>query len=118
MAVLTSTPFNSVGGTVTAVVNTASASDTLTYIAGSGQLVEMDNTTGGSLTLVIKGSAPSAAYPVPNTSTTMDLTSGYSVVIAASAKKIVNLDKISAYLAGNGQVTLSGAATLKITVYA
>ena len=118
MAALTSTVLQSASGVATAVVNTASASDTLTYVKGTNQLIEMDNTTGGSLTLNIKGTAPSAAYPVPNTSTTVDLSAGLSVAVAAGAKKIVNLDKISAYLAGTGVVTLSGAATLKITVYA
>ena len=118
MAALTSTTLYNASGVATAVVNTASASDTLTYVSGSNQLIEMDNTTGGSLTLNIKGSAPSAAYGVPNTSTTVDLSAGLSVSIAAGAKKIINLDKISAYLAGTGVVTLSGAATLKITVYA
>lgn len=118
MAALSSTTLYSVNGVATATVFTASASDTLTYVANTNQLVEMDNTTGGSLTLNIKGSAPSAAYPVPNTSTTVDLSAGLNVVIPAGTKKIVNLDKIAAYLAGNGTVTLSGAATLKITVYA
>jgi hypothetical protein len=118
MAVLTSTPLASVGGVVTAVVNTATASDTLQYVAGSGQLVEMNNSTAGSLTLNIKGSAPSAAYPIIGTSTTTDLSAGLSVVLAAGVTKLVYLDKIPAYLAGNGTVTLSGAATLKITVYA
>jgi len=118
MAALTSTTLYSASGVATATVNTASASDTLTYVAGTNQLVEMDNTTGGSLTLNIKGSAPSATYNVPNTSTTVDLSAGLSVTVAAGVKKIINLDKISAYLVGTGVVTLSGAATLKITVYA
>ena len=118
MAVLTSTSLSGATSVATATVNTASASDTMTYVAGSGQLVEMDNTTVGSLTLVIKGSAPSATYPIKDTGTTTDLSAGYSVTIASGAKKIVNLDKIKAYLAGSGTVTLSGAATLKITVYA
>jgi len=118
MAVLTSTALQSASGVVTAVVNTASASDTLTYVAGSNQLVELNNTTGGSLTMVIKGSAPSAAYPVTGTSTTIDLTAGFSVLVAAGATKIVNLDKIKAYLTGTGVVTLSGAATMKVVVYA
>jgi len=117
MAALTQTTISTALGVVTTTVNTASASDTVPYVANSNQLVEMDNTTGGSLTLNIKGSAPSAAYNVPNTSTTVDLSTGLNVVIAAGTKKIVNLDKISAYLAGNGTVTLSGAATLKITIY-
>ena len=118
MAALTTTPFNSVNGVATATVNTASASDTITYVANTGMLLEMDNTTGGSLTLNIKGTNPDAAYPVSGTPTTIDLSAGYNVVIAASTKKILNLDKIKAYLAGTGVVTLSGAATLKITVYA
>lgn len=118
MAALTTTSFQSVNGVATATVNTASSSDTLTYVANTGQLLEMDNTTGGSLTLNIVGSAPSATYPISGTPDVKDLTAGYSVVIAAGAKKILNLDKIKAYLAGNGTVTLSGAATLKITVYA
>jgi len=121
MAVLTSTALQGVNGTVTATVNTASASDTMTYVAGTNQLVELDNTTGGSLTVVIKGTAPSATYPVAGTSTTIDLSAGLSIVVAAAAKKIINLDKITAYLAGStaaNNVTLSGAATLKITVYA
>lgn len=118
MAALTVTSFSGVNGEVTATVNTASASDTFTYVKGSGQLLELDNTTGGSLTLVIKGSAPNAAYPIPNTSETKDLTAGKSITVAAGVKKIINLDKICAYLEGNGTVTLSGAATLKITIYA
>lgn len=121
MAVLSVTSLSSASGVVTTTVNTASASDTLTYVKGTNQLVEMDNTTGGSLTLNIKGTAPSAAYPVSNTSTTVDLSAGLSITIAAAAKKIINLDKISAYLEGStaaNNVTLSGAATLKITVYA
>lgn len=118
MAALTITTLAGASGVVTTTVNTASASDTLTYVAGTNQLVEMDNQTGGSLTLNIKGTAPSATYPVSNTSTTVDLSAGLSVVVAAGAKKVVNLDKISAYLVGTGVVTLSGAATLKITVYA
>ena len=118
MAVLTSTAFASGIGAVLATVNTASASDTMVYVAGSNQLVELDNTTGGSLTMNIKGTAPSAVYPINKTGTTVDLSAGLSVVVAASAKKILNLDKISAYLEGTGTVTLSGGATMKVTVYA
>lgn len=118
MAVLTLSPLYSATGVVTPTVNTASASDTFTYTAGGNMLLELDNSTGGSLTLTVKGSAPSATYPVYSTGGGVkDLSAGLDIVVAAGAKKIVNLDKISAYLAGNGTVTCSGAATLKITVY-
>jgi len=118
MAALTTTTLSTALGVVTATVNTASASDTFTYVPNSNQLLEMDNTTGGSLTLNVKGSAPSSAWTVPSTSTTVDLSTGLNIVVAAGTKKIVNLDKISAYLQGTGYVvTASGAATLKITIY-
>lgn len=104
-------------GVITTTVNTASASDTFSYVADTGMFLEMDNTTGGSLTLNIKGSAPSATYAVSGTGGTIDLSAGYNVTIAAGVKKALNLDKIKAYLAGSGVVTCSGAATLKITVF-
>ena len=117
MAVLALSPL-AITNVGTAVVNVASASDTMTYVAGSNQLVELDNSTGGSLTLNIKGTAPSATYLIPATGTTVDLSAGLNIVIAAGVKRFVNLDKISAYLAGTPTITLSGAATLKITIYA
>jgi hypothetical protein len=116
MAVLVETSLSQYG-VGTAVVNVASASDTLAYVAGSRQLVELDNATAGSLTVVIKGSAPPAAYPVVGAGDTKDLTAGLSVVVAAGVKKFVYLDNIQAYLTGTGVVTLSGAATLKITAF-
>ena len=121
MAALTLTTFGGVNGVATATVNTASASDTMTYTANAGQMLEMDNTTGGSLTLNIVGTGVSAAYPISGLPTTVDLTAGYSVVVAAGVKKVLNLDKIKPYLLSSGTsgtITLSGAATLKITVYA
>lgn len=116
MAALTTTSL-AVNGVGTATVNVAAASDTLTYTAGANQLLKLDNQTAGALTVVIKGTAPSAAYVVPNTGSTMDLTAGLSIVLAAGVCKFVNLDKIKAYLDGTGVVTLSGAAGLKVTVF-
>lgn len=118
MAALTITSFQSVNGVATATVNTASSSDTMTYVPNTGQLLELDNTTGGSLTLNIIGTAPSATFPVTGDPAGKDLSAGYNITVAAGVKKIVNLDKIKSYLAGTNAITLSGASTLKITVYA
>lgn len=114
MAALTQTSLvvPSVG---TATVNTLTASDTLTYTSGASQLLELDNQTGGSLTVVIKGSAPSASFAVHGT--TIDFSAGLSVTVAAGAKKFVNLDKIPKFLEGTGTVTLTGATGLKVTCY-
>ena len=120
MAVLTATAFYSGTNPVTATVNTATASDTLTYTAGGSQMLELDNTGGSLLTVVIAGTAPSAAYPIPNTHTFANLSAGLSVAVAIGTKRVINLDKISAFLAGStaaNNVTLSGASGLKITIY-
>ncbi len=119
MAVLAITS-TAVAGVATATINTAGASDTFTYEQGTGMFLELHNTTGGSLTAVIKNT-PSATYPISGTGTTTDLSAGLSVVVAAGAKKVVHLDKISAYLSpltnGTSTVTVSGAATLSITIF-
>jgi len=110
MAALTATTR---AGVTTASRNTLSASDTFTYVPNTNQVLELHNLTGGSLTAVIKGSAPSAAYSIPGAgATTVDLSAGLSVVVAASASKFVALDTIAAYLAGTGACTVTGAATL------
>jgi len=106
-----------VNGTVTDSVNTLSASDTFTYEPNVGMTVVFNNTTGGSLTVNLKGSAPNAAYAVVGTGETKDLTSGYSITLAAGTQKSINLDKIALYLAGTNVVTVTGAATLKATIY-
>ena len=107
MATLTSTQR---GAVVSANRNTLTASDTFTYVANTSQCLELHNNTAGSITAVIKGSAPSAAYPVAGAGgTTVDLSAGLSVVVPANASKLVNLDSQAAYLAGNGTVTVTGA---------
>jgi hypothetical protein len=116
MAALTPTS-RAAGVVVTATRNTASASDTFTYVPNTNQVIELHNNTAGSLTAVIKGSAPSAAFPIPGAgATTVDLSAGLSVVVAASQTKFVALDAIAAYLAGTGVVTVTGAATLTVVV--
>ena len=117
MAALTSTAFYSGVNPVLATVNTASGSDTLTYLAGSSQMLVLENATAGSLTPNIVGTAASATYPVPNTHTTVNLSTGLSVVVGIGVKKVINLDKISAYLAGSGVVTITGFTAGKITIY-
>lgn len=106
-----------VNGTVTDSVNTLSASDTFTYTPSLNMTAVFNNTTGGTLTVNLKGSAPSATYAVIGTGETKDLTTGYSIQVAAGAQKSINLDKIALYLAGTGVVTMTGAATLKATIY-
>jgi hypothetical protein len=98
------------GAKITASRNTLTASDSFTYVPNTNQVLELHNNTAGPLTAVIKGSAPSATYPVPGAGgTTIDLSAGLSITVAASASVLVALDAHAAYLAGNGTITVTGA---------
>lgn len=103
------------GAKITANRFTSSASDSFTYLPNTGQVLELHNNTVGSLTAVIKGTAPSAAYPIPGAGgTTVDLSAGLSVTVPASTSVFVTLDAHAAYLAGTGACTVSGAANMTI----
>jgi hypothetical protein len=117
MAVIAQTTVSGASAPVVMTVTTMTASDTLTYVANTNQLLELDNGTAGALPVVIVGTAPSAAYPVPNTSTTVSLTAGLTISVAAGQVKIVNLDKISAYLTGTGVCTLTGGTGIKARLF-
>jgi hypothetical protein len=96
---------------------TATASDTFTYVPNTSQVLEIHNNTAGPLTVTIKGSAPSAAFPVPGVAgLTTNLTAGLSLTIAANATYHVALDSIAPYLAGNGTVTVAGATGSIVTL--
>lgn len=105
MAELTQT---SKGGTGARAVtnNTLTASDTLVYQPGSGQMLIVQNDTGGSVTLNIDGDGQDdfdvAGYG------TVDVSGGLDVVIADGAFCFIPLDTISHFL--KGTVTLTGAS--------
>lgn len=110
MAALTPTTRSAV---TSAVRNTLTASDTFTYARDTNQVLELHNTTGAPLSATIKGTAPSAAYPIPGAGgTTADLSTGLVVNVPANASRIVHLDAISAYLTGTGVVAVTGGSTL------
>ena len=113
MAVLVNTVVGS--GPFAVTRNTLSANDTITYIPGNGQILQIYNATAGSLTVVVKGSLASATYPVAGSGgTTIDATVGKSIVIAAGLTYALNLDSLPAYLLGVITITGGTAATATI----
>lgn len=112
MATLTATQR---GAKVTAARSTASASDSFTYVPNTNQVLELHNNTAGALTAVVKGTAPSATFSIPGAgSTTIDLSAGLSVPVAANTSVFVSLDSHAAYLAGTGAVTVTGATGMTV----
>lgn len=100
------------GGAVTKTTTTAS--DTLVYNANTGQILELFNSTGGSLTLVLKGNQ-ATSFNVPGYGT-VDVSAGKSFVVAAGATVAINLDNFVKYLAGTS-VLATGAAGLTAVLY-
>ena len=80
-------------------LTTMTASDTLTYKAGQGQILILRNGTAGALTPIIDG-AGATTIPVQGVGS-VDVSAGYSVgAIAAGAQVAIPLDTIRAYLVG------------------
>jgi hypothetical protein len=102
-------------GAQAATKTTLSADDTFTFDPTRKQLLVFDNTTGGSLTANIKGDA---ATTVNVTGLgTVSVASGLNVVVAAGAQVAVLLSTISSYCAQTAAVHITGAATLKATLF-
>ena len=92
-------------GAFTVTRTALTASDTLSYLPRSGQILELFNTTASPVTVTIDGSASSASYAVVGAGTTVDLTAGLAVVVPANGTVSILLDTISAYLSGTVAVT-------------
>lgn len=107
MAIVAQTTISGTNSPVTITSTTLGSSDTLVYASGTGQILHLRNTTAGSLTLNIDGSASTTIQPA-GLGQTIDVSAGFNIVLAAGAVKAVRLDTISAWL--NGTVTLTGAS--------
>lgn len=102
-------------GVFTVNKSTLTASDTLAYSAGTGQLMEINNPTGGPLTATLVGAAASATYPVNGTAgTTINAAAGKAIIVGAGATVGILLDNLPAYLVG--AVTVTGGAGLVVSV--
>jgi hypothetical protein len=112
MAAITNTTANVIG-TISCNEQTLGASDTITIVAGSKQLLVARNATGGSLTLKIDGDG-GTSVTIPGLGS-VAVSSGYDIVIPAGESRAVILSSISYYT--QGVVTLTGASGVKIQIF-
>lgn len=100
-------------GSFAAAITTLSADDTITFNAAKKQLLVLRNTTGGSLTVTVDGSAGTTMnFPgAPGIS----VASGYAIVVGAGLSVAVVLSTISAYC--QGVVHLTGASGLTAQLF-
>jgi hypothetical protein len=109
MAVIAETLMTGTGSR-TLTVTTLSSSDTLVYKQGAGQVLVLDNVTGGALTPLIDGAA-GTNVSVPGVGL-VSVAAGYTVPsIGAGARAAIPLDSISAFL--QGVVTVTGGSGIK-----
>jgi hypothetical protein len=100
-------------GSFAAAITTLSADDTITFNSSKKQLLVLRNTTGGSLTATIDGSAGTTVN-APGLGA-VDVSAGKAIVVAAGASVAVVLSTISAYC--SGVVHITGAATLTAQLF-
>lgn len=82
------------------------ASDTLLYTQGLGQMILLRNGTAGVLSLVIQGSGASGLFNAPGGPLGVDLSLGFSLgALAATGNAVVKLDTIANYLLGTVIIT-------------
>ena len=97
-------------------VSTLTASDTLTYSKGKGQVLTIMNDTAGALTLNIVGA--SATTVSVTGYGTVSLTAGYSSASIADGETFaLPLDSISEFLKGTIAITGADACTATLTSY-
>jgi len=96
-------------GPVTVTTTASTASDTLVYVANTMQVLEIRNTTAGSLDVTIDGSGATTISP-PGYGGTINIATGKVISVAANATVLVNLDSIGAFLQGTIAITNTGSA--------
>jgi hypothetical protein len=99
---------------VTLARTTMTASDTLTYVPGSGQVLFLYNTTASPIVVTITGSGATTMAPA-GFGGTISLSAGKAITVPASGSVFLALDDISAYLVGT--VTLTGGSGITAHLY-
>jgi hypothetical protein len=90
------------------------ASDTLSYVQGSGQVLFMYNTTASAIPVTIAGSLAGNLQPA-GYGGVISLAGGKVVTVPASGSTYLQLDDIAAYLPGT--VTLTGGTGITAHLY-
>ena len=110
MAAITQTNLPKGSGNTTITRTTLTASDTLTYVAGSGQIIELYNTTAGLVTITFLGNGV-AAFNVDGYGS-VNPSAGKAVAVAASSTVAVRLDDIAKYLTGTSVAVTNGTGVV------
>ena len=103
-------------GPVNLTKTTLTASDTLTYVPGGSQMLSLYNTTASIVTVTLVGTAPLTLSPA-GYGGTISTAGGKAIAVPASGWTNLELDDISAFLAGTGAVTVTGGTGVVAALY-
>lgn len=116
MAVIAATVFKSLKTVPVTITRTIlSAADTLVYAPGTGQILDLFNTTASPVIVTITGSTATTISP-DGYGGTVSVAAGKTVAVPAGATVVVHLDDIYTYLSGNVTVTLGTGVIAQLFV--
>lgn len=113
MALIAETKVQGVTG-VALTVTTLTAADTLVYKQGAGQTLILDNTTAGSLTVVLNDSDVTSVQVVGVGA--VSVSAGLSTVVAAGARAAILLD--NSRRRWQGTIAVTGGTGIKAVLTA
>lgn len=112
MAAIAQTKIKGAGAAVAVTVTTLTASDTLTYVPGAGQVLSLFNTTASPVVITVDGSG-GTTINVKGYGT-VSVAAGKELTVAANGTLAVELDAISEFL--KGTVAVSGGVGINASL--
>lgn len=120
MAVITQNDLSNAASAVTLARTTLGASDTFTFVQGSGQKLVLWNTTASLVTVTLTNASPNSTTSVPQSygfGGAISTASGKTVAVGASSTVAVDCDDYAAYLNGGGAATITGGTGVTAHLY-
>lgn len=117
MATIVQVDLSSAVSAVTATRTAMTASDTFTYVQGSGQKLFLWNTTASPVVITIDGTGGTTVTLPPSYGLggAIDVSAGKTVTVPATSSVVIDLDDYAAYL--QGTVALTGGTGVTAHLY-
>ena len=116
MALVPVTSKNTAAPVTVASIALGTSGDTLNYIAGQGDELNLYNTSASPVVVTIDG-ANGTTISIPGAAgATLNVASGLAVTVPANSFAYVALDKASAYLQGVVAISAATGAVIKAAI--
>lgn len=116
MAAVPATSINVSGPFTATAILLATSGDTLTYTAGTNQVLSLFNADVSAIVVTIDGSGGTTVVLPDTGGVTASVASGLAISVGAGVRKCVRLDTISAYLQGTVAITAATGAMVSASI--